>query len=161
MADEKLSDGAYKLWATVVDERDAQSKPSDTVTIAVGRPAFLKLGSWAVSLLAVVVPLVALIFILLFIIWYGWHKFASFRKKLKNLRKEVREAESALHKAFDILKEDIRDQVKLLEKTRTKRQLTEEEEKIIKQLRKNLDDTEKFVRKEIEELVFDKKFKIE
>ncbi|MFY9461710.1 MAG: hypothetical protein WAP51_00715 [Candidatus Sungiibacteriota bacterium] len=152
VADEKLSDGAYKIWAKVVDERGAQSKPSNTVTIAVGKPAFLKLGSWAVSLLAVIVPLVALIFILLFIIWYGWHKFGSFRKKLKNLRKEVREAESALHKAFDMLKEDIRDQVKLLEKTRTKRQLTEEEEKIIKQLRKDLDDAEKFVRKEIEDI---------
>lgn len=152
VADEKLSDGAYKIWAKVVDERGAQSNSSDTVTIAVGRPAFLKLGSWAVSLLAVVIPLVALIFVLLFVIWYGWHKFASFRKKLKNLRKEVREAESALHKAFDILKEDIRDQVKLLEKTKTRRQLTEEEEKIIKQLRKDLDDAEKFVRKEIENI---------
>lgn len=68
------------------------------------------------------------------------------------MRKEIREAESALHKAFDVLKEDIRDQVKLLEKTRTKRQLTEEEEKIIKQLRKDLDDAEKFVRKEIEDI---------
>lgn len=152
VADGKLSDGAYKLWAKVVDERKAQSKPSDTVTIAVGRPAFLKLGSWAVSLLAVVIPLVALIFILLFIIWYGWHKFASFREKLKNLRKEADKAELAIHKAFDVLKEDIRDQVKLLEKTRTRRQLTEEEEKIIKQLRKDLDDAEKLVKKELQNI---------
>jgi len=152
VADEKLSGGIYKLWAEVIDMRGAKSNPSESVTIAVEQPAFLKIGSWAVSLLAVVVPLVALIFILLFIIWYGWHKFASFRKKLKNLRKEVHEAESALHKAFDMLKEDIREQVKLLEKTRTKRQLTEEEDKIIKQLRKDLDDAEKFVRKEIEDI---------
>ncbi len=39
-----------------------------------------------------------------------------------------------------------------IEKTRTKRQLTEEEEKIVKQLRKDLDDAEKFVRKEIEDI---------
>lgn len=152
VADEKLSDGAYKLWAKVVDERGAQSKPSDAVTIAVGRPAFLTVSSWAVSLLAVVVPLVVLIFALLFIIWYGWHKFGSFRKKLGKIRKEIHEAESALHKAFDSLKDDIREQVKILEKTRTKRQLTEEEEKIIKQLKKDLDDAEKFVRKEIEDI---------
>lgn len=152
VAEEKPKDGVYKLWAEVVDERGARSLPTEKLTIAVKRPAFLQIGSWAVSLLAVVIPLVALIFVLLFIVWYGWHKFASFRKKLKNLRKEVREAESALHKAFDMLKEDIRDQVKLLEKTKTKRELTEEEEKIIKQLRKDLDDAEKFVRKEIEDI---------
>jgi len=152
VADEKLSSGVYTAWAEVTDARGAKSNPSEKVTISVGQPAFLKIGSWAVGFLAVIIPLVALVFALLFIIWYGRHKFASFRKKLKNLRKEVREAESALHKAFDMLKEDIREQVKLLEKTRTKRQLTEEEEKIIKQLRKDLDDAEKFVRKEIEDI---------
>jgi hypothetical protein len=151
-ADEKLEDGIYRLWAEVVDERGAKSLPSEKITIAIAKQAILQVGSWAVSLLAVVIPLVALVFALLFIIWYSWHKFASFRKKLKNLRKEVREAESALHKVFDMLKEDIREQVKLLEKTRTKRQLTEEEEEIIKQLRKDLDDAEKFVRKEIEDI---------
>ncbi len=121
----------------------------ESTTPSVERPVFLKLGSWAVSLLAVAVPLVALVILLLFITWYGWHKFSMFRKKLK---KEVREAESALHKAFDLLKEDIREQVKMLEKTKNKRELTEEEEKVIKQLKKDLDDAEKFVRKEIEDI---------
>jgi hypothetical protein len=152
VADEKLSSGVYTAWAEVTDARGAKSNPSEKATISVGQPVFLKIGSWAVGFLAVIIPLVALVFALLFIIWYGWHKFASFRKKLKNLRKEVREAESALHKAFDLLKEDIREQVKMLEKTKSKRELTEEEEKIIKQFRKYLDDTEKFVRKEIEDV---------
>lgn len=91
----------------------------------------------------------ALVIFLLFIVWYGWHKFSKFRKRLK---KEVREAETALHKAFDLLKENIREQVKMLEKTKTKRQLTEEEEKVIKQFGKYLDDAEKLVRKEVEDI---------
>lgn len=152
IADERLNDGIYKLWAEVIDARGARSLPTEKITIAVAKSAILQIGSWAVSLLAVVIPLVALIFVLLFIIWYGWHKFASFRKKLRNLRQEVREAESALHRAFDMLKEDIREQVKLLEKTKTKRQLTKEEEKVIEQLRRDLDDAERFVRKEIEDI---------
>lgn len=138
-----------KLLVQAVDDRSAQSKPSDTVTTAVGRPAFLKLGSWAISVLSVVVPLVALTFILLFIIWHGWHKFSLFRKKLK---KEVHEAGSVLHRTFDLLKEDIREQVKMLEKTKTRRELTNEEEKVIRRLKKDLDDAEKFVREEIEDI---------
>jgi hypothetical protein len=78
--------------------------------------------------------------------------FGAFRKKLGKIKKEVREAESALHKAFESLKDDIREQVRILEKTRTKRQLTEEEERVVKQLKKDLDDAEKFVRKEIEDI---------
>jgi len=137
------------LWAEVIDERGARSLPAEKLTIAVKRPTFLQLGSRAVSLLAVVVPLLALVILLLFLVWYGWHKFSVFRKKLK---KEVREAGSALHQAFGLLKEDIREQVKMLEKTRTKRELTDEEEEVIKRLKKDLDDAEKFVRKEIEDI---------
>ena len=149
VSDERLSGGTYRLWAEVIDERGARSLPAEKLTIAVKRPTFLQLGSRAVSLLAVVVPLLALVILLLFIAWYGWHKFSVFRKKLK---KEVREAGSALHQAFGLLKEDIREQVKMLEKTRTKRELTDEEEEVIKRLKKDLDDAEKFVRKEIEDI---------
>ncbi|MEK7176445.1 MAG: hypothetical protein AAB704_01310, partial [Patescibacteria group bacterium] len=131
VAEEKLKDGIYKMWAEVVDERGARSEPTEKVTIAVERPAILKIGSWAVSLLAVAIPLIALIIVLLGVIYYGWHKFATLRKRVK---KEIREAEHALHKAFDLLKEAIREQIKMLEKTKSRRELTEEEEKIIKQL---------------------------
>ncbi|MEK9182430.1 MAG: hypothetical protein AAB781_02455, partial [Patescibacteria group bacterium] len=148
-ADEKLNEGIYKMWAEVIDRRGAKSLSSEKITIAVVKSAIVRIGTWATSLLVIIVPLTVLILALIFVVWYGWHKFLIFRKRLQ---KEVREAESALHTSFDLLKENIREQVKMLEKTKTKRQLTEEEEKIVKQLRKNLDDTEKFVRKEIEDI---------
>jgi hypothetical protein len=149
VAEDRLSSGIYTAWAEVADERGAKSEPSEKVTIAVEQPAFLRIGSWAVGFLSVVVPLIALVLLLVYLAWHWWHKFATMRKRV---RKEIREAEHALHKAFDLLKEAIREQIKMLEKTKTKRQLTEEEEKIIKQLRKDLDDAEKFVRKEIEDI---------
>ncbi|MDP2703929.1 MAG: hypothetical protein Q8P01_01775 [bacterium] len=149
VAEDRLSSGIYTAWAEVVDERGARSEPSEKVTIAVERPAFLRIGSWAVGFLSVVIPLIALVLLLVYLAWHWWHKFATMRKRV---RKEIREAEHALHKAFDLLKEAIREQIKMLEKTRNKRELTEEEEKIIKQLRKDLDDAEKFVRKEIEDI---------
>ena len=149
VAEVKPEDGIYKLWAETIDNRGAQSAPSERVTVSVERPAFLKIGSFAVSLLAVIVPLVAIIILLLLVAWYGWRKFSILRKKLK---KEVREAESALHKAFGLLKENVREQIKMLEKTRAKRHLTEEEEKIVKQLRRDLEDAEEVIEKEIEDI---------
>ena len=148
-ADEKLRDGIYRLWAEVIDARGAKSNPSEKVTIAVERPAFLRIGSWAVGFLSVVIPLIALVLLLVYLAWHWWHKFAIMRKRVK---KEIREVDQALHKAFDVLKETIREQIKMLEKTRNKRELTEEEEKIIKQLKRDLDDAEKFVGKEIEDV---------
>jgi copper homeostasis protein CutC len=93
--------------------------------------------------------LAVIILAILFLGWYLWFRFKLFREKMK---KEVGEIESTLHKAFNLLKNDINDQVKLLEKTRTRRQLTEEEERIIKQLKKDLDSIERLVKKEIEDV---------
>ncbi len=148
-ADNSLKDGIYTAWAEVLDARGAKSEPSEQVTISVMQPAFSRISSWAIGFLSLVIPLLALIIILLFLLWYSWHRFELMRMRLK---KEVHEAESALHKAFDLLKEDVHEQIKMLEKTVTKRQLTEEEDRIIKQLKKHFDEAEKFVRKEIEDI---------
>lgn len=149
IADEKSKDGIYKMWAEVVDVRGARSKPTEEATIVVERPAILRIGTKAITILAIIVPLVALIILLIALIWYSWHKLSSFRKKI---RKENKEAEQALCKAINLLKEDIKEQIELLEKTKSERQLTEEEDKIIKQLKKDVDDAEKFVSKEIEDI---------
>lgn len=146
---ERLQEGVYRFWAQVVDGREAKSEPSDKLTSIVEPSAFIRIGSWAIDFLAVAVSLAALLFTFVFIIWRGWHKLALLRRRL---RKEVREAEFALHKAFNLLKEDIHEQITLLERTRIRRELTKEEGKIIKQLNKDLEDAEKFVKKEIEDI---------
>lgn len=146
---DKVENGVYMLWAEVTDPRGARSGASDKVIIKVKTPAIFKFGATAISLLAVVIPLVALIIVLIFIVAYGLHKFAMFRKKL---RKEVNEAEFALRKAFGLLKENVKEQIKFLEKVKTKRGLTAEEDKIIAELKTNLDNAEKFVRKEIKDI---------
>ncbi len=149
ISDEKIEDGVYKLWAEAIDSRGARSVPTEKFTITVEPTKLFQIGNWTVSLLAVLIPIISLIIVLLLIILYGWHKFSFLRKRV---RKEIHEAESALHKAFDMLKGDIQEQIKMLEKTRTRRQLTEEEEKIIKQLKKDLDNAERLVQKEIEDI---------
>ena len=147
--EDKLAKGIYTAWAEVTDARGAKSNPSEKVTIIVEQPILFRIGSRAIEFLAVIVPLIALIFLLVYLLYYWWHKFTVLKKKVK---KEVGEAEQALHKAFDFLKEDILEQIEMLEKARSKRQLTEEEEKIINKLKKDLDNAEKFVKKEIEDI---------
>jgi len=68
----------------------------------------------------------------------------------KKIKKEVNDAESVLRGAFDLLKAKVQKQIKLLEKTGLKRNLTKEEEKIVKQLKKYIDDAERDMSDEIE-----------
>ncbi len=87
--------------------------------------------------------------LILMLLWRGRRDGSLLRKRL---RKEVREAESASHKAFDLLQEETREQIKTLEKTRNRRDLTAKEEKIIQRLKKNIAAAEKFVKKEIDDI---------
>lgn len=149
ISDEGLELGVYKLWAKVTDRRGASSDESNKVKFVVKQPTFIRIGTFAIGFLSLLIPILALIILLILMLWYSWHKFMLMRKRLK---KEVHEAETALHRAFDLIKEDIHDQVKMLEKVKTKRELTKEEEEVIKRLKHDLDDAEKYVIKEIEDI---------
>jgi len=146
IADEKLKDGIYKLWAEAIDERGARSNPTEKVTIVIEQPAILKIGTRAVTILTVIVPLVALIILLLALIWYGWHKFSLFRKRV---RKETKETKKALHQAFKALKKETEEQVAKLD---GKPDLSEREKKICNNLKKALKISEEFIGKEIKDI---------
>ena len=149
ISEKGLADGTYTAWATVRDSRGAESSPSNEVKIIVSPSAFITIGKFAIGFFAILIPFIVLVIILILIIIYIWYKYLMLKKRL---RKQVREAEAALHKSMDLLKESMREQIKTLEKARTRRQLTEEEEQVIKRLRKDLDAAEKIVKKEIEDI---------
>jgi len=149
VSEEKLKDGVYKFWAEAVDARGARSLPTDKIAFVVAQSTFWRLGNWAISFLAVIIPLMALIILLVAVLWWGWHKLALLRKQL---RQEVGEAESTLHQAFDLLRREARQQIKILEGAGKKRQLTKEEEAILKKWRNNLDQAEKIIKKEIKDI---------
>jgi len=94
---------------------------------------------------------VSLLIILVLIIVFGYFLYTNAVSK-RRIRREVYEADEVLHKTFDLLLEDTQEQIGLLENAKTKRELTEEEEKIVTQLRKNLAVAERFIKKEIEDI---------
>ncbi|MDP3999195.1 MAG: cohesin domain-containing protein [bacterium] len=142
-----LESGKHILIARAVDK--AGNFLSNSATFTIEETPLLKYSYLAIDFLSVLIPLIALLALLLLIVWYSFYKRAQLKKRLK---KEVQEAEGALHKAFDVLREDVKEQVKQLEKAKTKRDLTQEEDRIIQQLRKHMDSAEKFISKEVEDI---------
>lgn len=141
--------GKRTMLVQAFDKAGNYTAASSEFTILPPPSPLATTGLKITNLLSLLIPLVATFLLLIALLWYGWYRFLRLKGAIK---KEVREAESALRKTFDLLKEDIRDQIEMLEKTRNKRQLTEEEKKVIKQLKKDLDDAEKFVWKELEDI---------
>lgn len=146
--EEKLEEGVYSVWAEV-RLKDAKSGPSNKITIGVRQPTFLRIGSWLISFLAVVITFMALILLLLLILVYAWYNYRQFKTKIK---KDIQQVEQTIHKEFDMLRENVRKQIAVLEKVKFKRDLTKEEEKILVQLKKQLNSAEDYIRKEMEHL---------
>ena len=124
-------------------------KETEKSVVAEKQSAFLKFGTTAASFLVLVIVLAALLIFFILIFWYGWRRLSSLKRRIK---KETNEAEKALQIAFNLLKQNVRKQIKMLENAKVRRELTKEEEQIIKQLRQDLDEAEKFVRKEIKDI---------
>jgi len=149
VAEKKVRDGIYKLWAETIDKRGARSKPSEKIVIPVRKPPLIDWGYRTISILAIVVQFIALLIFIAILVWYTWRRIKTLRRKIG---REIKEVESGVHEAFDILREDVRKHLKLLESVKSKRDLTFEEERILKQLRRDLDAAEKMVNKKIEKI---------
>ncbi len=146
---ERLKAGLYTFQARVTDYRVARSEWTDPLTVDVSERAVLRLGGLLISYLSIFLTLIAPILLLLLLIFYIRYRFLLYRKKL---RKEVSEVSTALHEAFDRLRADVRKQIKLIERTRSKRELTQEEEKIISGLKRDLNEAERKIRKEVQDV---------
>ena len=147
--DKEIPRGTYRMTAITEDKRGARSEPS-LEKIVTSKAAWLaSWGSTVVNTLALVVPIAALAFSLIYMGVRLIYKVMHFRR---SVRKEIRDIESTVEKAFDLLKEDLEDSIHMLEHTKTRRKLTEEEDKIIKRFRDNLFDAEKVIKKEIRDV---------
>lgn len=149
VAEKKLEKGLYELWAEVEKEKGVRSEASEKIAITARANPFIEIGTKAINVLAILIPLLLLTFALFFVSWRGWHKFSSFRKKLK---KEVFEAEEILRRSFAVLHRDLRRYLNILEKSANKRDFTQEEIRLLKQINQELDKSEHLIREEIEDI---------
>lgn len=123
-----------------------ESSEESPKTLTFNIPSLSSVYEWLLKFLSVIVPLVALVFFLIHTTKRGVGNIRGLRK---NMRKDLRTIEHIVDKSFDIIKEDISESIHSLERARSKRKLTAEEDAIIHRLRQNLVDAEKIIQEEI------------
>ncbi|MBI1888713.1 MAG: hypothetical protein HYS15_02160, partial [Candidatus Spechtbacteria bacterium] len=144
-----LEKGVYRIWTEGVDARGAQSYPSDKIYIAVKLPTLFRIGKLAIDYLSIMVSLLAIIALIAVGTVFLWYRIRIWKKKL---HREVREAEESVHKAFSALSDELRDQLEIFDKVKNKRELTNEEKKMIRQFKAALDVAEQYIGKEIKDV---------
>lgn len=145
----RVRSGEYTLRAMVTDTFGAQSEWSSSVSISVSAPAVLRIGNFVITYFAVFLILLTLLVLLAFLLWREKHHYHGENQRLI---KEIREVEETVHRDFEKLRKDMRHQLKVIEKAKTVRELTLEEEAIAQRLKKNMDLTEKMIGKEVKEV---------
>ena len=145
----KLASDIYKFWAEVTDGRGAQSGRSDAYVISLTPTALFRIGSLMINYFTLIISLMVIIIALIFLGTYLWFKYKMFKRRLK---KETIEAEKILRNAFDVLSRNIIYHIKLLEKVKSQRPLTKEENVIIAKCKEDLTQAEKIIGKEIEDI---------
>ncbi|MGC8881034.1 MAG: hypothetical protein ACP5OX_02140 [Minisyncoccia bacterium] len=129
-----------------IDARGAESNPSEPVKVIVSPPIFLRIGSIVIDYLNVIVSLFALIILMILVWLYGWKKIRDLKKSIK---KETKEAETALYQGFNILREEISKQIAKLD---GKPGLSPKEKVLNDELKEALNKAEKTIGKEIKDI---------
>ncbi len=144
-----LTQGVYEVTAQAVDGYGAQSLASEPIRIAVQQPGFLRIGSFLVSVLSVVVPLVGMS-VLLFILF--WWLILSSRRLRRRVSFESQEAEEILRREFTGLQNTLETEVEKLTEMKKTKKLSEYEESVFSNLALELRESEKRIQKEIKDV---------
>ena len=146
VAEQKLKDGVYKLWAEVTDERGAKSYPSEQIILKAILPLQIRIGKIVIDYVTIIDTLITIVIGLSVLAFYSWYRIKLWRRRLK---KETKEAEQKLHQAFSSLTKEVKKQVSKLD---GQEGLSERESAIYNQLKKALDNSEEIVGKEIKDI---------
>lgn len=138
--------GVYELVAVAIDEHGAQSEPSDPIRIAVQKPGYLQIGSLAVSILSVLVPIIALCALLILGVWYLVVVMSRMRR---GVEKEAAEALTILRKEFSSIQSELEAHVAKLAGSRKTNKLTKAEAEVIDAISTSLRESRQRVEKEI------------
>ncbi len=142
--------GTIDIYASVVLSEVIKSSPSETIYLKVKDT---KVVSTMLSLVAPLLSIILvslLIIILLIIIYIGWHKFFGLKKKLNY---ELQLAAKDVHNSMLLLKEELNNQLKILEKVKIERSLNKKEEAIFSEIESNIDDIDDFIKKKISKIL--------
>ncbi|MBX4206368.1 cohesin domain-containing protein [Candidatus Parcubacteria bacterium] len=140
------SGGKDEPGPAVIDLNKYKQPKEGGATFKLELPTWKEAMDWAVKFFSIVIPLLALLFLLIHTTKRGVGNIQALRK---NLRKDLHGIDRLVEKSFDILKEDVSESIRILERARMKRRLTAEEDATIHSLRQSLTNAEKLIHQEV------------
>lgn len=132
--------------ATLV-ARDAagnEARVSGTFSVpeSLQNQALFSIGGVPVTLITVIIFLLVFVVLTLAVALVGWYRLFLYRNRFRG---SIDKTAADMHRGLLVLKSDIEKHVRAIEKAKTKRDLTEEEEAFTVQMKENMADFEKYI----------------
>jgi hypothetical protein len=144
-----LTEGVYALTAAAHDEFGAQSGISDPVQFVVQPMGLVRIGSFLIDVLSVIIPLIALLVLATLGSFYFLARYRRFRVLLN---RESSEVGTALHAQFIVIEELLHAHEADIVRSRKTGKLTATEGALITDIRTVLKSAEQIVQKEVSDV---------
>lgn len=144
-----IKSGLSEVSAQLVFYETVKSPVSNKVKVRVNDSAVVRASKSTIYVLSFVVPSFILLLALLFMTYLGWHKFFGLKKRIS---RDVQGTVNEIHKSLMTFKDELENQLDKLEKIREDRDLNKKEEKIFKDLEKNIDGIDEFIEKKLKKV---------
>jgi hypothetical protein len=146
--DKSLDSGVYEMRARVLDGRGSISEYTENRVIIVERMVLVRFGIFVMNWLSVILIIIIATLMVCGTLWYALVQFARFRRRV---RRNLAEVENTLHVNVKALRSDTEEFHDVLVKAERKRDLTREENAILKKFKKRLQITEKEIEQKLED----------
>lgn len=141
--------GTWKLVAGVVGVQGGKSLVSEPVFIDIYENPIWQYGNKIIQVSSLLMPIIAIILVLILLVYYSWSHFYLRRLRFHN---RIKEARAGIHKEFTEMKESLADHIDLLDKAKTERQLTKEEQIVVEELRRHISTLEQYASRQIDKI---------
>lgn len=139
----RVSQGTYVISAQAQDANGIlsdQTSPIEIFVTSLSTP--VPTTTKVINIFSVIIPIIALIVLLILLLIWGWYKALHIRE---SINKKLAHTKALVSKSFDILDEDVEDEVNVFKKIKSLQPLTPTERNLINQLQKDMESAEKTI----------------
>ena len=147
VADKRLDEGVYQMWAEAKAENGAISNPSERIILRAVLPFQLQIGKIIIDNISIINTLVIIILGLFLLSFYTWYRVMLWKASIK---KEEKEMEKKLKEAFLALSQDVKKQISKIDGSA---ELSSREESIYLELKRAIDSSEKIIGTELQNIM--------
>jgi len=148
VSDTKMKKGSYTVVAKAINKDGLESGYTSPVKIIVKENIFNKLMSQINSYLMIVAPVLLLLLAMIVMIIYSIYHIKKLRLSLK---KKLKRTEGLVEKSFEVLEEELDDEIAIFKKIKAQKLLNPNERPFLTKFKADIETAEKVILKEIKD----------